>query len=87
MPGEPGEKILGALIAKIVEQQERIELLRISKAKRPPELDARSLDGGLGLDDTLDRSDRHVCSFSGTAYQRREGAFGSYGVTIVARFT
>ena len=33
MPGESGQVILRALVAKVVEQQERIELLGLAEAK------------------------------------------------------
>jgi hypothetical protein len=44
VPGEPGQILLGALVAKIIEQQERIVLPRIPEAERPPEPDTRSFD-------------------------------------------
>ena len=47
MPGKPRQIVRRHVIAKIVQQQERIELLRIAEAKRPPQMHSRAFDGWL----------------------------------------
>ena len=49
VPGEAGEVVLRALVAEIVEQQERIELGGVAEAEGAAQLDAGAFDGGLGL--------------------------------------
>src|SRR5207245_2449991 len=62
MPRKPGEIILRMVVAKIVEQQERIELGRFPETECPLQLHAGALDGGRRTNDFFDRSDRHDCS-------------------------
>src|SRR6476469_4660662 len=59
MPRETGAVIVGAIIAEIVEQQERIELAGVAETEGTPQLDAGAFHGGLGLDDTFDGPDGH----------------------------
>src|SRR5271165_4642888 len=59
VPGEAGQIISGILVAKVVEEQERVEFLGLAEAKRALQLDAGSLDGGFGLVDFFHSSERH----------------------------
>ena len=59
VPGEPGEEVLGVVVPKVVEQEERVEVVGIAEAERAAEANAGAFDGGLRLDDTLDGSDGH----------------------------
>src|SRR5262249_32332848 len=62
MPGEAGAIVVGPVIAEIVEEQERIELVGIAEAEGAPQLDAGALHGGLRLDDALHGPDGHRIS-------------------------
>ena len=53
MPGEAGEIVGRILIAEVVEQQERIELVRFAETEGALEFDAGTFDGGLGLIELL----------------------------------
>ena len=53
MPGKAGQVVGGILVAEVVEQQERIELLGLAEAEGALELDACALDGGFGLVESL----------------------------------
>src|SRR2546425_8729857 len=66
MPGESGEVVLRVVVAEVVQQQERIEIAGVPEAERPAQLYARAFDGGLRLDDRLDRPDGHSASSSYT---------------------
>ena len=59
MPGKAGAVVIGAIVAEIVEQQERIELGGIAEAEGAAQLDAGALNGWLGLDDAFDGSNGH----------------------------
>ena len=50
MPGKSGEIVGRVLVAKVVEQQERVELLRFAEAEGALQLDACAFDGGLGFE-------------------------------------
>ena len=60
MPGKAREIILGNVVAEIVEQQKRIEIGGIAKAKSAAQVHARSFERGLGLDQALNGSNGHV---------------------------
>ena len=60
--GKPAQVVLGAVVAEIVEQQERIELVGVAEAEGAAQLDAGAFHGRLGLDDALDGSDGHDSS-------------------------
>src|SRR5579883_906205 len=60
MPGEAGPIVFGPVVAEIIKQQKWIEGAGIAKAEGAPQLHAGALDSGLGFDDALYRSDRHV---------------------------
>jgi hypothetical protein len=51
MPGKSGQVIFGILVAEVVQEQERIEILGFAEAKSALELDSGALDGGLWLGD------------------------------------
>ena len=49
MPRKSGQVIPRIVVAKIIQQKKRIEILRLAEAERALQLDARALDGRLGL--------------------------------------
>jgi hypothetical protein len=59
MPRKPSQIVLGNIIPKIIEQQERVELIRGSETERSSEVHASPFQGWLGFYDTLNLSDRH----------------------------
>ena len=59
MPREAREIVGGILVAKVVEQEEGIEVPRVTEAERATQTDTRSFDGGLRLHDALDWSNGH----------------------------
>src|SRR5207249_12124368 len=62
VPGEPREVILGVLVAKVVEQEEGIELLRVAEAERAAHPHPRAFDGGFSWQTSLARSTGRGCS-------------------------
>src|SRR5262249_28716783 len=59
MPGKASPIIVRALVAEIVEQQKRIELVGRAEPERPTQLYAGALDRRRGLHDSLDWPNRH----------------------------
>ena len=59
MPREALEIIVRPLVAKVVEEQERIELGRIAEAERALQLDAGAFDRRPRMYHSLDRSNGH----------------------------
>src|SRR6185369_15630509 len=59
MPRESSQIVRWILVPKIVEQQERIELLCFAETKGTLQLNARTLDGGLGFKNLFHRTKRH----------------------------
>ena len=59
MPGKAGLVLVGIVVAEIVQQQERIELLGVAEAEGAAQMHAGALHGGLGLDDLLHGTDGH----------------------------
>ncbi len=57
MPGEAGKIVRGVLVAKVVEQQERIELGRFAEAEGTLELNACAFDGWFGLENFFDSTE------------------------------
>ncbi len=53
VPGKSGEIVGRILIAEIVEQQERVELVRFAEAEGALQFYACAFDGGLGLHRSL----------------------------------
>src|SRR5882762_10837484 len=62
VPGKPRQVILGVLIAKVVEQKERIEVFGVAEAECAAQPHTGALDGRLRLQYSLDRSNGHGCS-------------------------
>jgi hypothetical protein len=62
MPRESGKVLVGIVVSKVVEQQERIELGRIAEAERAAQMDAGALERWTGLRDTFDGADGHRAS-------------------------
>src|SRR5262245_63701893 len=56
MPRKSGAIVLWALVAEIIEQQERIEVAGVSEAEGPPQLHPGAFHGGLRFDNPLDGS-------------------------------
>ena len=59
MPGKAGLVLVGIVVAEIVEQQERVELLGVAEAEGAAQMHAGAFHGGLGLDDLLDGTNGH----------------------------
>jgi hypothetical protein len=57
MPRETRQIVLGIFIAKIVEEQKRIEIPRLSKTECPLELNTGAFDRGLRLNNLFDRTE------------------------------
>ena len=53
MPRKSGEVVFWIVVAKVIQQQKRIELLRFAETEGALQLDASALDGGLCLDNLL----------------------------------
>src|SRR5579871_431044 len=62
MPRKAGEVILRNIVTKIVQKQEGIELGRLSESKCTPQMHPGALQGGLSLNQSLYRPDRHLDS-------------------------
>src|SRR3989441_8164832 len=71
VPRESREVVLRALVAKVVQQEEGIEIAGVPEAECPAQFDARALDGRLRLHDSLDRPDGHGCSSSESCSRSR----------------
>jgi len=74
MPGKAGDVVAGLVAAKIVHQQERIEIGSVAEAEGAPQPDAGALQGGLRLADALDGADGH-----GGEPSRKEAVSGGEG--------
>ena len=59
MPRKSGPIIIGTIVAEIVEQQERIELVRIAEAEGATQLHPRAFHRGCGFNNALHRPNRH----------------------------
>ena len=60
VPWEAGAIVVRVLVAKVVEEQKRIELVRLAEPERALQLHARAFDVRLGMVDALHGPDRHV---------------------------
>ena len=67
MPRETGAVIVGTIVAKIVQQQERIEFAGVAETESAAQLYARAFDGGLGLNDAFDGPNGHEFFLSSNA--------------------
>ena len=65
MPRKSGPIIIGMIVAEIVEQQERIELVRIAEAEGATQLHPRAFHRGCGFNNALHRPNRHDEPLSG----------------------
>src|SRR3954468_13159589 len=59
VPGESGNVVCGILVPEVVEEQEWIELFCFAETKGALELNACSLNGGLGFENVFDCTKRH----------------------------
>src|SRR5919109_3978179 len=59
MPRKPRQIILWNVIAEIIEQKERVEILRVAKTKSAAEVYTRTFESRLRFDKPLNRSDGH----------------------------
>src|SRR3974390_394041 len=77
MPGKAGEILIRAVVAEIVEQQERVEFTGVAEAERAAKVYAGAFERGRGRDDVFDRTDGHrmFLKTSGTR-KRRHGKIG-----------
>ena len=62
MPGKAGEVFVGVVVAEVVEEQERVELLRVAEAEAAAQVHAGAFERRPRLDDSFDGSDRHFLS-------------------------
>src|SRR5205807_9462676 len=62
VPRKSGEIVARIVIAKVVEQQERIEFGRVAKSERALELDAGAFERRLRMQNVFHWTDRHRCS-------------------------
>src|SRR4029077_8618292 len=63
MPRESLQIVFRYVIAEVVEQQERIELIGAAEPERAAEMDSCSFERWFGLNQALHRTDRHGRSF------------------------
>jgi len=59
MPRKSRQIVFGHVIAKIVQQQEWIELAGVPEPERPAQMHTGALQSWLGADQPLNRSNRH----------------------------
>ena len=59
MPREAGQVILRHVIAKVIQEEKRIEVGGIAEAEGAAQVDTGPFDGRLGFDETLDGADGH----------------------------
>src|SRR5207244_3207994 len=75
VPRESRQIVLRVLVTEVVQEKEGIEVAGVPEAERPAQLHPRALDGGLRLNDALDRPDGH----GNKVTQRSRTAAGSRG--------
>ncbi len=63
MPRKALEIIEGVLVAKIVQQEERVVLPRLAEPKSPAQFHPRPFHGWFCLDNPLNSANGHACSF------------------------
>ena len=59
MPGKALEVVVGYVVAEVVEEQERIDVVGLTEAEGAAQMHAGALHRGRGGDVALDGSDRH----------------------------
>ena len=57
MPREPGEIVLGTIVAEVVEEEERVVVGGVAESKRAAQLDAGAFERRLRRNDTFDGSE------------------------------
>src|SRR5882724_5802650 len=60
MPGKAGKIVLWNIVAEIVQQEKRDEVLCVPEAKRTPKMHTRTFERWFRFDKPLNRSDRHI---------------------------
>ena len=60
VPRKPGQIFVGVVVAKVVEQQERVVFGCVAEPERAAQLHPGALECGFGLGNALDGSDGHV---------------------------
>jgi hypothetical protein len=68
MPRKARDVIGRPVAAEIVEQEERVDLVRVAEAEGPAKAHARALHGELGPGETLHGTDGHMASGGSHAY-------------------
>src|SRR5579863_3612049 len=59
MPGKASKIVLRNVVAEIVKQEERIEILGVAEPERPPQMHPGAFERGLRFDDSLHWPDGH----------------------------
>ena len=59
VPGKSGEVVLGNVVAEIVEEQERVEVVGVAEAEGAAQMHSGTFERGLGLDEALDGANGH----------------------------
>src|SRR5690349_5883671 len=59
MPWKTGQVIFRNVIAKVIQEEERVKVRGGAEAEGATQVDTRSLQGWLGLDEPLHRSNGH----------------------------
>ena len=86
MPGEPLQIVLGLLVAKIVEQQEWIELLGLAEAEGALQLNAGAFEGRRGVNDLSNWSQLHDSSLFSVPAQRFGCAENLFCANFLSKF-
>src|ERR1017187_1787738 len=60
VPGKSGDIVFRNVIAEIIEQQERVEFLRVSEAKGAAQMHTGAFESWLRFGETLNRSNGHA---------------------------
>src|SRR5207248_2129222 len=60
MPRETGKIIFRDIVAEVIQQEKRIEIVGIPETKCAPQMHARTFESGFRLDQALNRPDRHL---------------------------
>ncbi len=74
MPGKAAQVVVGHVVAEVVEEQERIDVVGLAEAERAPQMHAGAFEGGGGEDVVLDGTDRHDSSLAGERHVCAEHA-------------
>ena len=59
MPRKPCQIFVGVVVAEVIEEEKWVVISSVAEPKRPPQLDAGTLESRFGLGNMLDGSDRH----------------------------